>query len=254
MTTRSPPLSPEQRYKGSVVAATNEGSVAAATNEGSVAAATMDPRVISSLNASMITIPKLKESENYKTWAWEVDTAFALYPEYSDALLRDGDNKSIKWTTITYLICSFEPIIASALSSKKELCRMAFKKLWKTIKREYNDTSFDTKWNLLTEFQSMKINNNYKNYFEIIKQFDECRHCLLKAGLLINELLSLFFLNIMPDTVRQFKIFNQISENDKTIPDYHYIKQKFNCFMNEELNYDCWDKMESNHLNIIMNR
>ena len=87
MTTRSPPLSPEQQY---------EGPVAAATNKGSVAATTMDPQVISSLNAFMVTVLKLKGSENYKTWAWEVDTAFALYPEYNDALLGDSDNESIK--------------------------------------------------------------------------------------------------------------------------------------------------------------
>ena len=58
----------------------------------------------------------------------------------------------------------------------------------------------------------------------------------------------------MPDTARQFKTFNQVSENDKTIPDYHYIKQRFNCFVNKELSYDCWDKMENNHLNMVMNR
>ena len=110
MTTRSPPLSPEQQYKGSV------------------AATTMDPRVISSLNVSMVTVPKLKGSENYKTWAWEVDLAFALYPEYNNALLGDG-NESIKQITTACLVHSLDPIIASALGSKEELCRMAPEKL-----------------------------------------------------------------------------------------------------------------------------
>ena len=145
-------------------------------------------------------------------------------------------------------------MIASALSSKKKLCRMTSEKLWKAIEREYGDTSFDTKWNLLTELQSIKVSNNYKNYSEIIKQFNEHKHCLLKADLLINELLSLLFLNIISDTVKQFKTFNQVSENDKTILNYYYIKQRFNCFMNKELSYDCWNKMENNYLNMVMNR
>ena len=221
MTIHSSPLSPEQQYKGSV------------------AVTTMDPQVINSLNVSMVTVSKLKGSENYKIWAWEIDLAFALYPVYSDALLGDGNNKSIKQTITVCFIHSLEPTIASALDSKKELCRMAFKKLWKTIEREYSNTSFDTKWNLLTELQSMKINNNYKNYSEIIKQFDKCEYYLLEAGLSVNELLSFLFLNIMSDTARQFKTFNQISEDGKTISDYHYIKQKFNCYINEELSYDC---------------
>ena len=84
----------------------------------------------------------------------------------------------------------------------------------------------------------MKISNSYKNYSEIVKQFDEHGCCLLKAGLLINELLSLLFLNIMPDTVRHFKISNQVSEDGRKIPDYHYIKQKFNCFVNEEFSHN----------------
>ena len=142
MTICLPPLSPEQQYKG---------PVATATNKGPVAIITMDPWVISSLNAFMVIILKLKGSENYKIWAWEVDTAFALYPEYSDALLRDSDNESIKWITITCLIHSLESMIASALDSKEEFCRMALKELWKIIEREYSNTPFDTKWNFLTE-------------------------------------------------------------------------------------------------------
>ena len=100
----------------------------------------------------------------------------------------------------------------------------------------------------------MKISNNYKNYSEVVKQFNEHRHHFLKAGLSVNELLSLLFLNIMSDTARQFKTSNQMSEDGKTIPDYHYIKQRFNYFVNKELSYDCQDKMENNHLNIVMNR
>ena len=92
----------------------------------------------------MVTVPKLKGSENYKTWAWEVDSAFALYPEYSDALLGDG-NESIKWITTACLVRSLDPIIASALGSKEELHKMAPEELWKAIEREYDDTSFDTK-------------------------------------------------------------------------------------------------------------
>ena len=74
-------------------------------------------------------------------------------------------------------------MIASALGSKEELRRMAPEELWKAIEREYGDTPFDTKWNLLTELQSMKVSNNYKNYSKVVKQFDERRHCLLEAGL-----------------------------------------------------------------------
>ena len=77
----------------------------------------------------MVTVLKLKGSENYKIWVWEVDMAFVLYPEYSNALLEDSDNKSIKQTIITCLIHSLEPMIASALDSKEELCRMAPKEL-----------------------------------------------------------------------------------------------------------------------------
>ena len=142
MITHSPPLSPEQWYKGPITAATNESPVATII---------MDSWVISSLNAFMITILKLKGSENYKIWVWEIDTAFVLYPKYSDALLKNGDNESIKWTIIACLICSFESMIASALDSKEELHRIALKKLWKIIEREYSNTPFDTKWNLLTE-------------------------------------------------------------------------------------------------------
>ena len=76
---------------------------------------------------------------------------FALYSEYNDVLLKDSDNESIKWIITACLIYSFEFMIASALSSKKELHKMIFKKLWKTIEREYDNTSFDTKWNLFTE-------------------------------------------------------------------------------------------------------
>ena len=100
----------------------------------------------------------------------------------------------------------------------------------------------------------MKVSNNYKNYSEVVKQFDECEHHFLKAGLSVNKLLSFLFLNIMLDTARQFKTFNQISEDGKTILDYHYIKQRFNCFVNKELSYDCRDKMENNHLNMMTNR
>ena len=100
----------------------------------------------------------------------------------------------------------------------------------------------------------MKINNNYKNYSDVVKQFNKCEYCFLKADLSVNELLSLLFLNIMPDTVRQFKTFNQVSEDDKMISDYHYIKQKFNWFVNNELSHDLWDKMEKNHLNMVMSR
>ena len=131
---------------------------------------------------------------------------------------------------------------------------MTPKKLWKIIEREYDNTPFDTKWNILTKLQSMKINNNYKNYSEIIKQFNKHKCCFLKTDLLINELLLLFFLNIMPDIVRQFKTFNQMSEDNKIIFNYHYIKQRFNYFVNEELNYDCQNKMENNHLNMVTNR
>ena len=87
---------------------------------------------------------------------------------------------------------------------------MASKELWKIIEREYDDTPFNTKWNLLTKLQNMKISNNYKNYSDIIKQFDEHRHHFLKADLSV--------------TARQFKTFNQILKNGKIIPDYHYIK------------------------------
>ena len=93
----------------------------------------------------MITVSKLKGSENYKTWAWEVDMAFALYPKYSDALLEDSNNKSIKWMITASLIHSLESIIASAFDSKEELYRIVLKKLWKTIEREYNNIFFDTK-------------------------------------------------------------------------------------------------------------
>ena len=96
MTTHSPPLSPEQQYKDFIVVTTNKGSIITATNEGSVAAATMDSWVISSLNASLIVIPKLKGSENYKTWIWEVDSAFALYPKYNNALLKYSGDENIK--------------------------------------------------------------------------------------------------------------------------------------------------------------
>ena len=145
-------------------------------------------------------------------------------------------------------------MIASALNSKEELHRIAFKELWKTIEKEYDNTPFNTKWNLFTELQSMKISNSYKNYSEIVKQFDEHRCCLLKADLLVNKLLSLLFLNIMPDTARHFKISNQVLKNGRKIPDYHYIKQKFNCFVNEELSYDLQEKMENNHLNMVTSR
>ena len=236
MTTRSPPLSPEQRY------------------EGSVAAATMDPQVISSLNASLVAIPKLKGSENYKTWAWEVDSAFALYLKYSNALLKYSGNENIKWIITACLVCSLEPMIASALDSKEELCRMTLKELWKTIEKEYNDTPFDMKWNLLTELQSMKINNNYKNYSEIVKQFNECEYCLLKADLSVNELLLFLFLNIISDTAKHFKTLNQILENDRKISDYHYIKQKFNCFVNKKFSHNFQEKMENNYLNMMMSR
>ena len=100
----------------------------------------------------------------------------------------------------------------------------------------------------------MKINNNYKNYFKIIKQFNKHRYCLLKASLSVNKLLSLLFLNIMPDTAKQFKIFNQMSEDGKTIPNYHYIKQRFNHFVNKKLNYNHQNKMKNNHLNMVTNR
>ena len=100
----------------------------------------------------------------------------------------------------------------------------------------------------------MKISNNYKNYSDVIKLLNECECCLLEASLLVNELLSLLFLNIMPDITRHFKTSNQISEDGRKIPNYHYIKQKFNCFMNKELSYDLQDKMENNHLNMMMNR
>ena len=142
MTTRSPPLSPEQQYEGPVITATNEGSVTTAT---------MDPQVISSLNASLIAVSKLKGSENYKTWAWEVDLAFALYPEYNNVLLKNDDDENIKWIITVCLVYSLKPMIASALDSKEKLCRMIFKKLWKTIEKEYDDTPFNIKWNLLTE-------------------------------------------------------------------------------------------------------
>ena len=87
MTTCSPSLSPEQWYEGSVVAATNEGSVAIII---------MNPQMISSLNAFLVAVLKLKGSENYKTWVWEVDLAFTLYSEYSDALLEYNGNENIK--------------------------------------------------------------------------------------------------------------------------------------------------------------
>lgn len=115
-------------------------------------------------------------------------------------------------------------MIISAFNSKEELYSIALKELWKTIKREYNNTFFNMKWNLLTELQSIKISSNYKNYSKIIKQFNEYEHCLLKAGLSVNELLSLLFLNIMSDTARQFKTFNQILKDGKMILDYYYIK------------------------------
>ena len=70
----------------------------------------------------------------------------------------------------------------------------------------------------------MKISNNYKNYSDIIKQFNEYKHHFLKADLSVNKLLLLFFLNIMLNTAKQFKTFNQISENNKIILNYHYIK------------------------------
>ena len=133
MTTCSPPLSPEQQYKGSV------------------AAATIDSWVISSLNASLVAVPKLKGSENYKTWAWEIDSAFALYLKYSNALLEYSGNENIKQIITVCLVYSLKSMIASALDSKEELCRMIFKKLWKIIEKEYNDTLFDIKWNLFTE-------------------------------------------------------------------------------------------------------
>ena len=213
MTTCSPPQSPEQWYKGPVAATTT---------------AIMDSQIISSLNISLIVILKLKGSENYKIWAWEIDSVFALYPKYSNALLENSGNENIKQITIVCLVHSLKPMIASALDSKKELCSIALKKLWKTIEKEYDNTFFDMKWNLLTEFQNMKISNNYKNYSNVVKQFNECRHHFLKTGLSVNKLLSFFFLNIIPDTARQFKTFNQISEDGKTILNYHYIKWKFN--------------------------
>ena len=100
----------------------------------------------------------------------------------------------------------------------------------------------------------MKISNSYKNYSEIVKQFDEHRHCFLKAGLLINELLLFLFLNIISDTVRHFKILNQISKDGRKISDYHYIKQKFNHFVNKEFSYNFQKKIENNHLNMMMSR
>ena len=45
-----------------------------------------------------------------------------------------------------------------------------------------------------------------------------------------------------------------MSENGKIIFNYHYIKQRFNHFVNEELSYDCQNKMKNNHLNMITNR
>ena len=145
-------------------------------------------------------------------------------------------------------------MITSALSSKEELHRMVFKKLWKTIEKEYDNTPFDTKWNLLTELQSIKINNSYNNYSEIIKQFNEHRHHFLKTDFLVNKLLSLLFLNIMPDTAKHFKILNQVLEDGRKISDYHYIKQKFNCFINEKFSHDFQKKMENNHLNMVTSR
>ena len=87
MTTHSPPLSPEQQYKGPVITATNKGFIAAAI---------MNSWVINSLNASLIAVLKLKSSKNYKIWAWEIDLIFALYPEYSNVLLKNSDNENIK--------------------------------------------------------------------------------------------------------------------------------------------------------------
>ena len=136
MTTHSPPQSPEQWYEGPIITATNEGSVTAII---------MNPWVISSLNASLIAVLKLKGSENYKTWVWEINLAFALYSEYSDALLENEGDENIKWIITACLVCSLEFIIISALDSKEELCRMTSKELWKTIKKEYNNTPFDTK-------------------------------------------------------------------------------------------------------------
>ena len=38
------------------------------------------------------------------------------------------------------------------------------------------------------------------------------------------------------------------------ISNYHYIKWKFNQFVNDKLSHDFWDKMEKNHLNIVTSR
>ena len=76
----------------------------------------------------------------------------------------------------------------------------------------------------------------------------------METGLSVNKLLSLFFLNIISDTARHFKTSNQISKNGRKISDYHYIKQKFNCFMNEEFSHNFQKKMENNHLNMMMSR
>ena len=56
----------------------------------------MNPWVISSLNAFLVAVLKLKGSENYKIWVWEIDSSFALYPKYSDALLEYSDDENIK--------------------------------------------------------------------------------------------------------------------------------------------------------------
>ena len=42
----------------------------------------------------------------------------------------------------------------------------------------------------------------------------------------------------MSDTAKHFKTLNHISENNKKILDYYYIKQKFNYFINEELSHN----------------
>ena len=148
---------------------------------------------------------------------------FALYPECRNALIEGGggndndNNKSINRTITACLLRSLEPMTASALGNEDELLRMAPAALWKIIK-EYGKISFDTKWKLFTELQNMKISSDYKNYYEVVKQFDE-RVCRFEeAGLTIKELRSTLFLNIMPDSARQFlRTSNQVSEEDSKV-------------------------------------
>ena len=149
---------------------------------------------------------------------------FALYPECRNALIGGGggndndNNKSINRTITACLLRSLEPMTASALGNEDELLRMAPAALWKIIKEEYGKISFDTKWKLFRELQKMKISSDYKNYYEVVKQFDERVYRLEEAGLTIKEPRSKLFLNIMPDSARQFlRTSNQVSGEDSKV-------------------------------------